>query len=372
MHVRVIFVIALALLVYILPPGGFSAWSFKSGVRWLYLFIISFLIYNLLNPFIVKLAYRIGAVDHPGGRKIHTSPTPRVGGVGIFLAFVFTVVRNFQFSNEIYAILIGSLIIFIIGFLDDIMGINALIRLLFQVIAALIVVFNGISIKFPLSWGSFGEFLSVIVSVLWIVGIVNTFNFIDGIDGLAGSLSLIISTVFLIIVVNTSQYQVMFITASLCGAVAGFLIYNFHPAKIFLGDCGSTLIGFLLSVTSIYVSWAENNHLVAFSSPVMVLFIPVFDLIYTTISRIKNGLIGSIYDWLVYAGRDHIHHRIMALGFSVRETVLIISLINLLCGLISVGLVVKNNDLRVLISYIEMLILFSLITLFMRKGRENV
>lgn len=372
MYLNVIFLIMLAVFLYILPPGGFSAWSFESGMRWLYLFIISFLVYNLLNSFLIKIAYKVGAIDMPGERKIHSTPIPRIGGVGIFIAFVFTVVRNFQFSNEIFAILIASLIIFIVGFIDDIRGVNVLIRLFFQIIAALVVVFNGVSIRLPISWGMLGDFFSVVISVLWIVGIVNTFNFIDGIDGLAGTLTLIVSIIFLIIVVNTSQYQVMFVTSSICGAVLGFLMYNFHPAKIFLGDSGSTLLGFLLAVTSIYVSWADNNPLVAFSAPIMVLFIPVFDLIYTTVSRIKNGLVRNLYEWLVYAGKDHIHHRIMSLGFSINETVIVISLVNFLCGLVAVNLVVRNDNVEVFVSYIQILILFSLVTLFMRKGRENV
>lgn len=372
MHLRILFLTALGIFLYILPPGGFSAWSFESGMRWLYLFIISFLIYNLLHPFLIKLAYRIGAVDVGGGRKIHSGVIPRIGGLGVFIAFVFTVLRNFQFSKEIYGILIASSVVFITGFVDDIKGLGAITRLFLQTIAALIVIFSGIAVRFPVSWGIFGEILSVVVSLLWIVGILNTFNFIDGIDGLCGSLALVISILFLIIVVNTSQFQVMFITASLSGAVAGFLVYNFHPAKIFLGDGGSTFLGFILAVISIYVSWADNNPLVAFSAPVMVLFIPIFDLIYTTISRIKNGLIKSIYDWLVYTGKDHIHHRIISLGFSVRESVVLISLINLICGFIAIGLVVEDKEMSVLLSYLKLLSLFVVVTLFMRKGRESV
>ncbi|MCX7641299.1 MAG: undecaprenyl/decaprenyl-phosphate alpha-N-acetylglucosaminyl 1-phosphate transferase, partial [Elusimicrobiales bacterium] len=331
-----------------------------------------FLFYHLVYPLTVKFAYLVGAIDTPNERKIHKNPIPRIGGLGIYLAFTFSVIRNFQFSKEILAILIASSLIFLIGLIDDIKPLSAIWRLFFQILASLIVVVNGISIKFPLSWGFIGDFLSFVVSILWIVGIVNTFNFIDGIDGLAGFLTLIISLIFLIIVVNTSQYHVMFITSSLCGAVLAFLIYNINPAKIFLGDSGSTFVGFTLAVTSIYVSWADNNWIVAFSAPIMVLFIPVFDLIYTTISRIKNGLVKNLYDWLVYTGKDHIHHRIMSIGFSVNETVLIITLVNLICGLIAVNIVVISKEIELIISYFQIFALFTILTLFMRKGRDNV
>lgn len=372
MYLRAFYILCFVFLIFIIPPGGFSAWSFESGLRWLYIFTVSFLLYNILHPIVIKFANLIGAIDFPNERKIHKLPTPRIGGVGVFLSFLFGVIRNFQFPREIIFILISSLIIFIVGLLDDIRGLTAKTRLFFQIIASLIVVYGGLGIKFPLSWGEWGVVLSYVVSVMWIVGIINTFNFIDGIDGLAGFLALIISAVFLFIVVNTSQYHVMFLTSALCGSVFAFLIYNINPAKIFLGDSGSTFLGFILAVLSIYVSWADNNPLIAFSAPLMVLFIPIFDLIYTTISRVKNGLIKSFNDWLVYAGKDHIHHRIISMGFSVNETVMIISILNMLCGLIAINLVIRDDNFEVMISYIQLFLLFILVTIFMRKGRQNV
>lgn len=372
MYLRLFYIFCLVFLIFIIPPGGFSAWSFESGLRWFYLFTVSFLTYNIIHPLIIKFADLVGAIDIPNERKIHKTPTPRIGGVGVFLAFLFGVIRNFQFPKEIIFILISSTIIFIIGLIDDIKGLSAKKRLFFQIIASSIVVYGGLGIKFPLNWGNIGVVLSYIVSILWIVGIINTFNFIDGIDGLAGFLALIISIIFLFIVINTSQYHVMFLTSALCGAIFAFLIYNFNPASIFLGDSGSTFLGFILAVLSIYVSWADNNPFIAFSSPVMVLFIPIFDLIYTTISRIRNGLIKNFNDWLVYTGKDHIHHRILSMGFSVNETVLIISILNMLCGFIAVNLVIRNDNLEVIISYLQLFLLFILVTVFMRKGRESV
>ncbi|HOJ85538.1 MAG TPA: hypothetical protein PK103_01135 [Elusimicrobiales bacterium] len=123
---------SLFILLYIIPPGGFSAWSFESGVRWLYLFLISFLIFNISYPFIFRLAWKINAIDVPDSRKVHLKPVPRIGGLGVYLAFIFTIIRNFQFSSEIISILIGSSVIFIVGFIDDVKGLSAKSRLFFS------------------------------------------------------------------------------------------------------------------------------------------------------------------------------------------------------------------------------------------------
>ncbi|MEF3280365.1 MAG: undecaprenyl/decaprenyl-phosphate alpha-N-acetylglucosaminyl 1-phosphate transferase [Elusimicrobiota bacterium] len=372
MFKKIAILFGLSFFIYIIPPGGFSAWSFESGIRWVYLFIIAFLIFNLLYPLLEKIALRFNILDFPNERKIHKIPVPRIGGLGIYLAFIFTLLRNFQFSREIVGILIGSSIIFFLGFFDDIKSISAFKRLFVQLLAALIAVEMGLSIKFPVNWGFYGILLSYVISILWIVGITNAFNFMDGIDGLASSMGVVISVIFLIVVVGTEQYKVMFITASLCGSICGFLIYNWNPARIFLGDGGSTFIGYVLACIGIYVSWANNNPVVAFSAPIMVLFIPIFDLIYTTISRIKNKQIASIKQWLEYTGRDHLHHRLLLIGFSIRETALFITLLNLLCGLIAITLVIKDENMRAYVSFLEIILLFIIVVMIMLVARNKI
>lgn len=372
MVLKIINFFLLVLLLIILPPGAFSKWSWETGLRWLYIFLIAFLTANLLYPFAVKLARKLNAIDVPDARKIHTQPTPRLGGVMVYLSFVFAVIRNNQFSTEIISILTGSTVIFLLGFFDDVKGLKASTRLIFQIIASLIVVYGGLKVTFTLKWGIPGEILSWIISVLWLVGITNAFNFLDGVDGLASSLGVVISLIFLAIVVNTEQYKVAFITASLVGACSGFLIYNWHPAKIFLGDSGSTLIGFLLACLGIYGGWATNNPLVALSTPIIILFIPIFDLIYTTISRIKYGRIHSIKDWLEYTGKDHLHHRLMAIGFKPKQVVLFVFLLNLVCGLIALNIVIGNETNEVFISIAEVLLVFVIVTLLMLVGRERI
>ena len=368
---RLILLITLAVFLYIIPPGGFSAWSFEAGVRWLYLFIVSFLLFNLLYPFINKLAWKIGAVDKPDPRKIHNSPVPRIGGLGIYLAFIFALLRNFQFSVQMIAIIISSSLIFIIGFIDDIKGLSAKTRLIFQIIAACIIVYSGIKITYPLRFGFAGEVISWLVSVIWIVGIINAFNFLDGIDGLAGALGVVISVIFIIITVNTYQPNVMFITSSLCGAISGFLVYNWNPAKIFLGDSGSTLIGFILACLSIFASWSDDRPLISLSVPLIILFIPIFDIIYITISRIRNGLVNNIKEWLEYTAKDHFHHRLLSIGFSVKSAVIFISLLNLLLGLIAVNIVIDNEFTETIISFFEVGLIFVIIVILMITARNK-
>ncbi len=372
MQIHLITILFTAFLIYILPPGGFSAWSFEAGVRWFYLFFISFLIFNITYPFIYKLAWKIKAIDIPDERKIHLKPTPRIGGAGIYLAFILTVIRNFQFSKEIVSILMASTIIFITGLIDDVKGLSAKKRLVFQLIAAIIVVGGGLKITYTLSFGNIGEITAWIISILWIVGITNSFNFMDGIDGLAGIMGFIISLIFLMVCINTNQYKVMFVTASLCGAIAGFLIYNINPAKIFLGDSGSTLIGFILACLGIYVSWADNRPLVSMIVPVIILSIPIFDLIYTTVSRIKRNQIRNITEWLEYAAKDHFHHRLIKIGFTVNQSVFFIGLLNLLLGLISIIIIIKDETIETFFSFFLVILIYVIIVMLMIISKKEV
>lgn len=369
---RITIIIFLSIFLYIIPPGGFSAWSFESGVRWLYLFIVSFLIFNLLYPLLVKIAYKFRILDIPDSRKIHHNPVPRIGGLGIYIAFIATVIRNNQFSDEIIGIIVGSSVIFLSGFIDDIKSLPAHFRLFLQILASTIVFFSGLKITYTLHWGLAGSIISYIITVLWIVGITNTFNFLDGIDGLSSTLAIIISVIFLIVVVKTNQYKVMFVTSSLVGALSGFIIYNWNPAKTFLGDGGSNFVGFLLACLGIYASWAHNNPVVALSTPIIILFIPIFDVVYITISRIKNGQVKNIKQWLEYTGKDHFHHRLLALGFSVKSAVFFISLLNILLGIIALNLVINEQSIRTYLSLVQTVLIFMIIVNIMVIARNKV
>ena len=359
----------LALLLALLPPGGFSAWTWTEGLRWSYLFLISMSAVFLLAPASVWLAVKIGAMDIPDARKVHSFPVPRVGGAAVYLAFMAAVIRNQQFSREIYGIMLGGTIIFLLGFFDDWKGLSAKTRLFWQFAAALTVTFFGLHLSFPLNM-PFGLVLSTILSVVWLVGIVNAFNFMDGIDGLASTMGAVCALLFLGIGWKSSQYPLSFISAALAGACFGFLRMNWRPARVFLGDSGSTFIGFILGCLALYGSWATDNPAVSFSTPLLVLGIPIFDIIYTTISRVRNGTVGSVREWLEYTGKDHFHHRLMKLGMGVEQTVGFIVLLNICLGLGAWNIRHTASTAGTWLLLAQSVLIFLIVVSLMILGRE--
>jgi len=360
----------LAVLLVLLPPGGFSAWTWTEGLRWSYLFLIAMSAVFLLAPASAWLAVRIGAIDLPSARKVHAVPVPRLGGVAVYLAFMAAMLRNQQFTREVWGILLGGSIIFVLGFFDDWKGLSARTRLFWQTAAALVVVFFGLHLSFPLKL-PFGYSISVLLSVLWLVGIVNAFNFMDGIDGLASAMGAVCALLFLGIGWNTSQFPLSFISAALAGACAGFLRMNWRPAQVFLGDSGSTFIGFILGCLALYGSWANDSPLVAFSTPLLVLGIPVFDIIYTTVSRVHNGSVRSVRGWLEYAGKDHFHHRLLKLGFSVEQAVGFVVLLNICLGLGAWAIRHTSGNTGTLMLLTQSVLIFLVVVALMLVGRET-
>ena len=360
----------LVVLLALLPPGGFSAWTWTEGLRWFYLFLIAMSAVFVLAPASAWLAVRIGAMDVPSARKVHSVPVPRIGGAAVYLAFMAAVIRNQQFSMEIWGIMFGGSIIFALGFLDDWKGLSARTRIVWQVAAALVVTFFGLRLSLP-SWVPFGYAISTVLSVVWLVGIVNAFNFMDGIDGLASSMGAVCALLFLGIGWNSSQYPLSFISAALAGSCAGFLRMNWRPASVFLGDSGSTFIGFILGCLALYGSWATDNPAVSFSTPLLVLGIPIFDIIYTTVSRVRNGSISNVKEWLEYAGKDHFHHRLMTLGLNVEQTVAFIVMLNVALGLGAWTIRHTVSTLGTLLLLSQSVLIFLIIVVLMLLGRET-
>ncbi len=362
--------LTLAVLVAMLPPGGFSAWTWTEGLRWLYLFLIAMSAVFLLAPASAWLAVRIGAMDMPGDRKVHLVPVPRIGGTAVYLAFCGAVLRNQQFSLEVWGILLGGTIVFLLGFLDDWKGLSAGTRLFWQLAAAVVVTFFGLHLSFPLEFTG-GALLSRLLSVVWLVGIINAFNFMDGIDGLASTMGAVCALFFLGIGWNSSQYPLSFISAALAGACVGFLRMNWRPARVFLGDGGSTFIGFILGCLALYGSWATNNPAVSFSTPLLVLGIPIFDIIYTTISRVRNGQVSSVREWLEYAGKDHFHHRLMKLGLGVEQTVGFVVLLNICLGLGAWTIRYTASTVGTWLLLTQSVLIFLIVVVLMLLGRET-
>ncbi|MCX7956851.1 MAG: undecaprenyl/decaprenyl-phosphate alpha-N-acetylglucosaminyl 1-phosphate transferase [Endomicrobia bacterium] len=347
--------------------------AYVYNFRWLYLIILSFLLTYFFVPFIIKFAYKFGLLDYPSERKVHLTPIPRIGGIAIYIGLIFSLIRNVQFAKEIVGIIISTTVLFLVSLLDDVYSIQAKWRLVVQILCSLVVIFFGFKITtlpkgFPLE-----NFLEIFITVIWFVGIVNAVNFLDGIDGLVSGWGMLCGIFFLAISLLTSQKNIGFISSCLIGSCLGFLFYNWHPAKIFLGDCGSSLIGFILASISVMGWWAESNPLVSLSVPVLILSVPIYDMVYITISRIKNKQVRNFKEYIEYVGKDHIHHRLLKLGFNVPQAVFFVLLLSITTGFYS--LIMKQvftKDISSIVVLIQASLIFIMISVIMYVGREKI
>jgi len=290
-----------------------------------------------LTPVAAWLARRVGAIDTPGGRKIHDRPTPLLGGVAIYVAFFVAVSLGSGVTGELWGVVLAGSLIFAIGIVEDTRGASATVRLLFQTAAVITLIRSGVVLTFlpPTWWGVTGEW---ILTFLWVLGITNAFNFLDGLDGLAAGSALINAFFLGAYAEATGQAGLALLSFSLMGAAAGFLPYNYKPhrrdtgGEIFLGDSGSTFLGFTLASLAIMGDWAEGSPK-DMIVPVLIMAVPVFDMILITIMRVREGLVSNFTEWIVYTGRDHFHHRLLGLGMRKKEAVAVIYLVSLCLGI---------------------------------------
>jgi UDP-GlcNAc:undecaprenyl-phosphate GlcNAc-1-phosphate transferase len=305
-----------------------------------------------LIPFIRRLAFRLNMIDLPVGRKAHALPTPLLGGAGIYAAFMLALLAQlggfFLFKNSAFfkrhffflaeleaylpvalpkllAILAGSTIMLVLGFVDDRRGVGFSYKIKFaiQIVAAGLLVIAGVRTDFMQSIP-----LNSIVTIAWVVGITNAFNLLDNMDGLSAGIAVIAATIFLVITAAQEQVFSAMIFALLAGAILGFLLHNFHPAKIFMGDTGSLFLGYIfaaLSITSSYVVPTSAN-LLPVLTPLLILSLPIFDTLSVMIIRHKEGRPLFIGD------RRHFSHRLVELGMSQRGAVIFIYLVALSVG----------------------------------------
>ena len=358
--------VCLICLLLLLPQGHISALAWELQLRWLYLVLIAFFVVVILSPLTAKLAYLLGAIDRPDPRKVHAVPTPRLGGVAIFGAIVFTVARNWMISRTLIGIGLGATIIFTLGFMEDCRGLSAKTRLFWQIVAAAVAASAGPLISFPVGLPG-GGLLRYALTIIWVVGIINAFNFLDGIDGLASGLGIICSIFMMGIAWHTGQKELAFFLAALTGACIGFLHFNWHPAKQFLGDSGSTLIGFLLAEFAIMGNWSTES----LCSPLLILGIPIFDIIYITIARIHRGAVRSVRQWLEHVDRDHFHHRLMNFGMTVEESVGFILLVNTCLGLAAWTIHYTQSSTASMLLILQCLCIFAIVVVLMQKGSSK-
>lgn len=305
-------------------------------VNYIDLFIALFIsmIVSYLSTFLVKkFAVKVGAVDFPNYRKIHTKVTPRLGGLAIFIGAFAGGLYLQPNHTYLYPILFGALVILLTGALDDKYSLKPLIKLSGQLIAAAIVVWAGITIErvtLPF-FGiiEFNPFFGIFITVLWIVGITNAINLIDGLDGLAtGVTTIALISIFIMSLID-SQLFVALLCIVLVGANLGFLPHNFYPAKIYMGDAGSNFLGFMIAVISI-VGLFKEVAFFSFIIPVIVLAIPIFDTLVAIVRRWYNN------ESIMMADNKHIHYQLIQAGYSHRKTVLIIYAFSALFGILAI------------------------------------
>lgn len=294
--------------------------------------VVAFVASIVLTPIVKRFAVRIGAVDKPNYRKVHAKIMPRLGGLAIFLAFMIGFLIMRPHDDAALAIIVGALIIVATGILDDLFEITAKAKLTGQLAAALIVVFwGGLEIPFiNLPWGPelyFG-FLNIPLTILWIVGITNAINLIDGLDGLAAGVSTIALITLTGMAIIKGDVFVIVTASILAASTIGFLFYNFHPAKIFMGDTGALFLGFMISVLAL--SGFKNVTFISLVIPIIMLGVPVSDTFFAIVRRIREKQPLSAPD------KSHLHHCLLRAGFSHRQTVLIIYGIAALFGLAAI------------------------------------
>ena len=331
-------------------------------------FIISFVFVCIVTPPLIKFGKKYGFVDQVNQRKIHRGAIPRIGGIAIsigtmlpilhlFIMFKLQNVVDIETTNNMILYFGGGLAISFLGLIDDIKGVNARIKLLFQAVIAVVATLHGALIQsFPMPWGRLElGFFGYVVTVFWIIAIINAFNLIDGMDGLSSGITLFSSLTIAILAIVNGYFAVALVALALAGAVTGFLIYNFNPAKIFMGDSGSMFIGYILAVISLR-SQSKTHAIVSILVPIIAMGLPILDTTLAFLRRILR------HQSIFMADKQHIHHFLLSLGFNQRKTVLILYSISIVFTILSMLMIFNENIDTFLVVLVFAIIVFVIIT----------
>ena len=315
-------------------------------------FLLAFITAFVITPYSIRLAKKVGAVDYPNDRRVNKKPMPRLGGIAVIAGFLVSAIyliitmrieNNIDFitdglGKKLLGFLFGAMVLGITCYIDDVKGISPLVKLAGQLIAAIIVVSCGVRIDnftIPFKENSImiNEVISYILTIGWIVGITNAINLIDGLDGLSSGITLIACISMLIIFsLNESPLIAIILITALAGAIVGFLPYNFNPAKTFIGDVGSNFMGYAISIISI-LGVAKTYTAIVIIAPIIVLALPIFDTLWAIVRRIvKTKSIKGVFK----ADKGHLHHRLMAKGYTQRQAVLILYGVTATLGMIAI------------------------------------
>lgn len=300
------------------------------------IFICAAALAFISTPAVMKLAFKIGAVDIPKDeRRIHNKPMPTMGGLAIYISFLICSLLFLKLDRQVIGIILGGSIILIMGIVDDIKSLDALPKLIIQIIAALILIYFGVTVKsisvpFIGGDGSMSiKYLGVPLTILWVVGITNAINLIDGLDGLACGICFISSLTLFGVSIISGRYTSVYLTAILSGACIGFLPYNFNPAKTFVGNTGAQFLGFILAAISLQGA-IKSATAVAVAVPILALGLPIYDTLFAMIRRKLNRM-------PIYKGdRGHMHHKLLDIGLSQKQAVLTMYLVSSVLGLTSI------------------------------------
>lgn len=316
-------------------------------LKMLLAFAVALAISFFMTPPVKDFAMNVGAMDVPkDGRRIHDHPIPRMGGISIFLGFVISLLLFVNMSTQVMGLLVGAVIIAVMGAVDDIVSLSPWAKLAAQLLAAIVAVRCGLVFDVISNPSAFGEettidlgYLSVPLTILWIVGCTNAMNLIDGLDGLAVGVAAISSTSMLIVSLLVAEPVVSVILVALTGACLGFMPYNMNPAKIFMGDVGSQLLGFVLATASI-MGLFKLHAVFTFFVPMLSLALPLTDTIFAFCRRISHG------QSPFHADKGHFHHRLLAMGLSQRQAVAVLYSISATMGLLAIILAADTALLR--------------------------
>ncbi|NLE76829.1 MAG: undecaprenyl/decaprenyl-phosphate alpha-N-acetylglucosaminyl 1-phosphate transferase [Chloroflexi bacterium] len=296
-------------------------------IRYLLILGTALLLAMAGTPLARRVALRLGMLAQPGAQKLHQKATPLLGGLAIYGAslMALVLVGDRFYIPQAVSIFLGATLVSFMGLWDDRWPLSPWAKLAGQLMGALLLAASGVQVsvfRIPA--------INVAVTLLWVVGITNAINLLDNMDGLSGGVAVVASAFFLVLAAMNGQYLVGMMTAALVGACAGFLVYNFNPARIFMGDSGSLFLGFLLAAVGIKLRFPANADVITWMVPVLVLGLPIFDTTLVFVSRLRRGV-----NPLTHGGKDHLSHRLVGLGYTQKEAVLICYLATGACGLVA-------------------------------------
>ena len=327
-----------------------------------------------MTPICRWLALRLKVLDTPDWRKIHDQPTPLLGGMAIYIAFTSSLLLNWVFLPGMKILLLGATLIFIMGLWDDIRPLPALLKFIFQILISLLVIIVGdlqITFFYHSAWA---PLVNIPLTLLWIVGLTNAMNFFDGVDGLATTMSFMGALFLGLLAFQTDQPALGWFAVALLGACMGFFPYNFRFGKsalLFLGDAGSTFLGFTLAGLAVLGKWSNTSNFVSISAPILIFGVLIFDMIYVNLSRAKNGQAKNFFEFLTCVNKDHLHHRLILLGFARKEVVFVICTMSACLG-VSALIIVNQKFLDALLGLFQASLIIGLIVTLMWKGKDRI